>query len=484
MTQPTPRRLARTCLAGASLLLSVAASAEEGFSLNTLLEGRYFFDKPLNERQPDDPHNLSFALQPEYYHEWADGAQSFTFTGFGRLDENDRERSHADLRELYWRRGAESFEWRVGVRKVFWGVTESAHLVDIINQGDLVENLDNEDKLGQPMVNLAWVTDFGTFDFFVLPYFRERTFPGEQGRPAPFLVVDTDEPVYESAREEQHVDGAVRYASSFGGWDVGLSYFDGTSREPRLLFTVDAVNVIPNNPPPQCQLAADPALGPILIGLLGPLLAPLAGNCAQFFTVEPVNPHLRPAYDQIRQVGLEVQRLMEGWFLKLEAIHRKSRVQAYTAFATGFEYTWGAVFESALDVSLVLEYLYDDRGPLDENSLQGLAVRKFIAGQAFTVEEAMALQNLEPESFSPFQDDIFIGSRIALNDVQSTEMLIGAIVDRETQALLASIEASRRLGENWKLALEARAFHNIPEVDPLFSFSQDSLLQLELTRYF
>lgn len=474
----------RACHALLLLLAAGGASAEEGFSLSAALEARYFFDEPMNAEQPDASHNLSLSLQPEYYREWAGGKQSFTFTGFARADEHDDERTHADLRELYWRRGSESFEWRIGVRKVFWGMTEAAHLVDVINQSDLVENLDNEDKLGQPMLNLAWVSSFGTFDFFVLPYFRERTFPGPEGRPRPFLNVDTDEPVYESGDEEQHVDGAIRYTNSLGGWDLGLSYFDGTSREPRLLFAIDAVNVIPNNPPLQCQLAVDPTLGPILIGLLGPILQPLAANCLQFFNVEPVNPHLRPAYDQIQQYGLEVQRLMEGWFLKLEAIHRKSRVQDYTAVATGFEYTWGSVFQSPFDVSLVLEYLYDDRGALEEDSLQGLAIRKFIAREAFTAEEAIALQTLQPESFSPFQDDVFIGSRIAWNDVQSTEMLIGAIVDRETHATLASVEGSRRLGENWKLAIEARVFRNIPVLDPLFSFESDSLLQLELTRYF
>ena len=36
---------------------------------------------------------------------------------------------------------------------------------------DLVENIDTEDKLGQPMLNLAFIQDSGTVDFFVMPYF-------------------------------------------------------------------------------------------------------------------------------------------------------------------------------------------------------------------------------------------------------------------------------------------------------------------------
>ncbi|MDA7657788.1 hypothetical protein N8737_03705, partial [Verrucomicrobia bacterium] len=103
-------------------------------------------------------------------------------TPFGRYDGADSERSHVDLREFHIQRIADQWEWRVGVSKVFWGVTESQHLVDVINQTDLVENVDGEDKLGQPMVNLSWISDqAGVIDLFYLPYFRERTFPGRGG---------------------------------------------------------------------------------------------------------------------------------------------------------------------------------------------------------------------------------------------------------------------------------------------------------------
>jgi hypothetical protein len=51
--------------------------------------------------------------------------------------------------------------------------------VDIINQTDLVENIDGEDKLGQPMVHFSYFGDWGVVDFFLLPYLRERTYPGK-----------------------------------------------------------------------------------------------------------------------------------------------------------------------------------------------------------------------------------------------------------------------------------------------------------------
>lgn len=473
------RQLTHTLLAAAMLMAPGVQAAEGEFDLSLSTEARYFTNKPLTDRQDADQTNLSFAIQPEYFIESEDRNHSLTFEGFLRYDEMDDERTHGDLRELYYHYISRGYEWRVGVRRVFWGKTESVHLVDIINQTDAVENFDGEDKLGQPMVNLAWITDIGTFDFFVLPYFRERTFAGDRGRPAAFLPVRTDNPIYEDDDEEQHIDGAVRYANSFGSWDVGLSYFTGTSREPRLLFGADDIAIV-GSPPPNCLLSTIPLVGPLLNGLL-PVVAP---NCEDFVNIELVNPHLVPAYDQIDQVGLELQYLAEGWFMKLEAIHVSSDVQTFTAAAAGFEYTWGGIFQTPLDLSLVSEYLYDDRGALDPNSPQGIAIRKFAAGQSFSAAEAESLNGLEPKSFSPFQDDLFIATRWAFNDVQSLEILAGVILDMDSDAKIGSIEASRRLWQNWKITAEVRAFMDIPVTDPLYSVSEDSMVQLELTRYF
>ncbi|MFC6668974.1 hypothetical protein [Marinobacterium aestuariivivens] len=119
------------------------------------LDTRLFFHSPVHSGQDDQ--NLSAAFQPEYYRNWDDGAQTFVFTPYWRLDANDDERTHADLRELFWRMESEALVFRAGVDIVFWGVAESRHLVDIINQTDLVENIDGEDKLGQPMLNLDYL---------------------------------------------------------------------------------------------------------------------------------------------------------------------------------------------------------------------------------------------------------------------------------------------------------------------------------------
>lgn len=83
-----------------------------------------------------------------------------------------------------------------------------------------------------------------------------------------------------------------------------------------------------------------------------------------------------------------------------------------------------------------------------------------------------------------FPIDVFTGFRLALNDAQSTEALLGCISDLNTSARFCSVEASRRIGDRFVLSLEARTFTKISRQDPLFGLRQDDYLQVELAYYF
>lgn len=278
-------------------------------------EFRGFADAPKHPGQQGDA-AFSFALEPEFFREWAEGDWAFVMTPFGRYDVIDSERTHGDLREFYFHRVADQWELRFGVNKVFWGVTESQHLVDVINQTDLVENLDFEDKLGQPMVNFTWITDSaGVIDLFYLPYFRERTFPGRKGRLRWDPYVDTGDPIYESSLEEWHPDVAVRWSKTFGDLDIGVGYFRGTSRDPLFL-----PRIVPGK-----------------------------------------DPVLLPVYNLIHQAGIDAQWTRDAWLLKFEGIYRDGRGQHFGALATGFEYTLYGIFGSDADLGVLSEYHYDSR---------------------------------------------------------------------------------------------------------------------------
>jgi hypothetical protein len=383
-------------------LFSTAVCAAE-LSGNISLQSRAFFNDPLDSNQ----HNQysSFALEPELYQAWDDGQQMLNAAVFYRHDQHDEERTHGDIRELSWTGVYDSFEITAGISKVFWGVTESQHLVDIINQTDQVENTDGEDKLGQPMIRFSTEQDWGVLDVFILPGFRERTFADIEGRPRPELptgvVFDANAATYESDKEDNHIDYAVRWLGYFDEAELGLSYFTGTGREP------ETFN--------------------------------LNGNV------------LAPHYSLIDQIGLDAQAIIEDWTWKLELISRKSDTQKYIAATAGFEYTIVGLLESQSDLGIVIEYLYDDR---------------------------------DQQASSAFQNDITTALRWALNDEQSTEVLLGIITDLDDSQIASFIEASRRLGEEFKLTIEARSFNNTVNGRPLHDFRQDDFLQVDLGWYF
>ncbi|MCY7295563.1 hypothetical protein HJG39_09035 [Alteromonas sp. a30] len=296
------------------LLLGHVSSAQADIELTgkVILEHRFFLQDAAEPRQGDNQTSILF--EPEIYTQWNDGDNALLFKPFIRLDEQDSERTHGDIRELTWFQFGSDWEVKAGMGKVFWGQTESQHLVDVINQTDSIEAVDGEDKLGQPMVSGTLIRDWGTTSLFVLPYFRERTFPGIEGRIRPQLLVDTDNPIYESSQERHHIDWAARYSHTLGDWDVGLSYFDGTSREP--FFIADTSGAA---------------------------------------------PVLRPWYLQMTQIGVDLLSVVDSWLLKFEGISRDTSEGRFFAMTGGFEYTQVGIMDSVMDVGWLMEYQFDDR---------------------------------------------------------------------------------------------------------------------------
>ncbi len=341
--KPTRTRRAFLFILAVSILLcplpKVFAHEVAGYAAG---EVRLFPNDALYSGQDDQ--SSSFVIQPEYYHEFESGS-SFAFTPFFRLDSGDQERTHLDIRELTYLWLKEDFELRVGVRKVFWGVTEFIHLIDIVNQTDLVESVDTEDKLGQPMVNFSVSRDWGTVDIFWLPFFRERTFVGTGGRLRGASVVDEARTQYESAAEEWHSDWALRYSHTFGDIDMGLSQFVGTNRDPTLLDGTDS-----------------------------------NGDDIKI-----------PKYEQIKQTSLDVSYVVGEWLWKLESLYRTGQGnEDYFAWAGGFEYTSVGVFESSMDLGFVGEWLYDDR----EDDADTAFENDIAGGLRLTVNDAASSEAL------------------------------------------------------------------------------------------
>ena len=280
---------------------------------STSVEALLFPEESIHPGQED--HAVSWVARPEFYHSFDDGSL-FTFLPHFRLDSADNERTHFDIRDLSFILAKDDYDFKVGVRQVFWGVAESIRLVDIVNQTDLVDSSGGDQKLGQPMVNLTLYKDWGILDIFILPYFRERTFPGRGGRFRPSLLVDTDQEEFESSAKNWHTDLAFRYFQNFQDFDFAVSQFIGTSRDPQFNLGVR--------------------------------------DDGELF--------LKPFYPQIEQTGLELSYIIGRGILKFEGIRRSGFGEDYYASAQGFEYTFSGIGGTGMDVTLFAEYLYDHRG--------------------------------------------------------------------------------------------------------------------------
>lgn len=296
----------------AALAPSPALAGEWDVGGEVAAELRYFPNDPVFPGQLEH-FQPSFTVQPDIRWETEDRTHQVVVIPFVRVDGQDDERTHFDLREGYYRYNDDAgWSLTLGAVKVFWGRTESRHLVDIINQIDAVEDVDEEDKLGQPMANLTLLNDWGTLDLFVMSGFRDRTFPGVDGRPRFGLVVDTDNPIFTRDWERGAVDVAARYAHYIGNWDFGVSVFHGTSREPR-------------------------------------------------FAIDGVGQRILPVYDKITQGGIDLQYTKDAWLWKLEAIVREGQGDVFFAGVGGFEYTLYQIFGTNADLGLLAEYQYDGR---------------------------------------------------------------------------------------------------------------------------
>jgi len=333
------------------------------------VQGR-FFPQSATSPAPGVPplndywFNGSLAWEPGFFMNVTDN-MNFELILFGRVDQHDRNRTHGDIREGFFELFFDEWTFGFGIHKVFWGVTESRHLVDIINQTDLVEDFDTDIKLGQAMVTTSYTNDkAGTFSLYVMSWARPLVFPGPQGRPTLPIPVNNDIRVYESRLGQGQIDTAFRWSHAMGGFDWGLSYFFGTARDPQLFPVTDP-----------------------------------AGNPIAF----------QPFYALIHQGGLDVQYTIESWLLKVESIVRGSQGPTFGAVTGGFEYTFYQASGSIVDIGVILEYNYDGR----DNNTFILFDNDFFTGVRLTLSDVGSTEFLIGSFIDAKDGSVFIAAEAA-----------------------------------------------------------------------
>ena len=271
-------------------------------------DNRYFFNAGLQEQKKN---HTSFTFSPEIFKD--DSNKIFHFKAKLRKDTEDSGRNLNDIQELYLINILEDKEIKLGVSKEFWGVTETSHRVDIINHTDFTEGFDGEEKLGQPMIKISLERQWGLLDIYTLLGFRERNFSGNKGRLRLPLSINKKDSLYSSSSKNKRADFAIRWSNYYDDFDIAISHFSGTSREPRFLPSANEFN------------------------------------------------ELVPVYDVIDQSGLEIQYLLDSLAIKGEVISRSGQGERFTAATYGFEYTQVGVLQTRIDLGWVVEFNHDDR---------------------------------------------------------------------------------------------------------------------------
>jgi len=289
------------------------------------LSSRIFPESPLYSGQQHN--NYSLSIEPEVYAEWSNNS-NFVFKPFYRFDNEDSHRTHFDLREMQYSFYEDDWEANLGIGQVFWGVTESKNLVDIINQFDVVDDPLLKTKLGQPLFNVTLIRESGYFDFFILPYFRERTNPGKKGRLRidPHFIKNSTK--FEGG-SQWTPELSMRWSNSYNNYDISLHSFIGYSRAPSINIKIidGVINYVPN-------------------------------------------------YQRIRQIGGTLQNTLESTLLKLEWIakdgEKDSSFRRGGSFSSviGLEHTLFQSFGDNGDLGFLFEYNFDSRKDKSPDVLQ------------------------------------------------------------------------------------------------------------------
>lgn len=292
----------------------------------------------------------SVALRPRLVANWpavAPGASvTATLAPLFRYDPNDTQRTHTDVREAKIDVNVGKTGLTVGYDYVYWGKTESAQIVDIVNQVDMLETMVGRHKLGQPMVALRQIFDVAgkypvSASAYYLPYFRERTYLGQRSRLRLNVEIDKEEAVFADGASRSTPSYAARLASTAGNVDIALSMFQGLSREPSFRPSAQAGKIL-------------------------------------------------PVYGEISQLGFEGQITGDATLWKLEAIRRHHQLNArgdrqdYSAAVAGVEHTIYGFGGRNADLGLIMEYAWDARQATALTPLQN----DFVVGARVAMNDA------------------------------------------------------------------------------------------------
>lgn len=359
------------------------------FSLpaNAWLEGESNYEvdlslqlKGFTESRTDIPYQSysSVATELSYSKSLSGGEELFAASLFLRSDERDSERNYLDIQELSWSRFGSNWETQVGYAIVNWGVNDIFNISDTINAKILLE-APRLRKSGQPMMRYSFTLADQLFDLYLLYDLNPVEYPGQEGRLRYPILVD-DEAAEFNRGKSGRVDAAVRWSFPLSAVDFAVSHFYGISREPYFIFNYDFDH-----------------------------------------------PRLIPVYEKVNRTSVEAITNFNGVTIRGEWVHQYGALEELNIFAGGGEYTWDNVNQWGIDVTAILEGVYDTRTTTTPNF---------------------------------FDQDIALAWRVAFNDKNDSNLYLATIVDTRYTEAVALLGWSNNFAQNWKLSVTGSFFYS------------------------
>ncbi len=159
---------------------------------------------------------------------------------------------------------------------------------------------------------------------------------------------------------------------------------------------------------------------------------------------------LQPNYAQIEQAGLELLWVKGQLLVKLESIYRSTNDENFTGLGIGLEREFPRIGLAKNGLTLYGEYYYDGRDSERSSPL------------------------------TPFQNDVFFGVRLALNNLSGTVYELRLTRDLDNNSSFWDFRAKTRIKQQWFIEASLYEFSNVDHDPALKSFASDSRLAVNV----
>ena len=384
-------------IARLALLVGLPVAAAGGAAADTFSRGSVSVESRVFEPdEVEDTEDVGLALTTRLEIKVRPQPWTFAIRGLARLDAIDDTRNIVALEEAFVGYSAGRLNVNVGSQILNWTATEAFHPSDIINSRNFDSDLENLEKLGEPMVEVQLQVLQGALSLYYMPLrISPNLVPASSRLSLVPLGIELGDTLWVSRNGKKSEaafahQGAVHFSQTVGSADIAVHVVDHSDRHQPT------------------------------------------------FTFDAETGEVRPTFHSVTQIGLTYVQVFGSLLVKVEAARRSFRspdpdsapdvtsIPTHEQVAAGVEYGW--ITSAGHSATLIAE------------------------GQAI-------LEDRETRrALHLFQGDALVGYRHAFNDEKGRELLLVFITDVERPyEYVAGLRYGQRLSDTWSIGGTARS---------------------------